>query len=134
MAIHIKGATIDSIIKDTGSSRTDFITSDRTLTLAGSITETSGTGAAGSLDIFLVGGAFGTGKGTLVGSVSVSDTGSWTFNLATSSNVDAQSLADGTYTIRLADPETQNTGLATQTLSIDTTGPDAPGSPRSTTT
>jgi VCBS repeat-containing protein len=126
MAIHIKGATIDSITEDTGSSRTDFITSDRTLTLAGSITETSGTGAAGSLDIFLVGGAFGTGKGTLVGSVSVSDTGSWTFNLATSSNVDAQSLADGTYTIRLADPETQNTSLATQTLSIDTTGPDAP--------
>ena len=126
MSIHIKGATIDSITDDTGSSGTDFITSDRTLTLAGSITETSGTGAAGSLDIFLVGGAFGTGKGTLVGSVSVSDTGSWTFNLATSSNVDAQSLADGTYTIRLADPETQNTSLATQTLSIDTTGPAAP--------
>jgi len=126
MAIHIKGATIDSITDDTGSSRSDFITSDRTLTLAGSITETSGTGAAGSLDILLVGGAFGTGKGTLVGSVSVSDTGSWTFNLATSSNVDAQSLADGTYTIRLADPEAENTSLATQTLSIDTTGPDAP--------
>ena len=114
MAIHVKGATIDSITTDTGSSGTDFITSDRTLTLAGSITKTNGNGAAGSLDIFLVGGAFGTGKGTLVGSLSVSGTGSWTFNLATSTNVNAQSLADGIYTIRLADNGAKNTSLATE--------------------
>ena len=125
MAIHVKGATIDAIITDTGSSSTDFITSDQTLTLTGSITQTNGKGAAGSLDIFLIGGAFGTGKGTLVGSVSVSGTGSWTFNLATSANVNAQSLADGTYTIRLADGP-GNTSLATQTLTIDTTAPAAP--------
>src|SRR5215472_13185965 len=120
MAIHVRGATIDSISADTGSSGVDFITSDRTPTLAGSVTRLSGSGAAGTLDIFLVGGTFGTGRGTLVGSVSVSKTGSWMFNLATSTDVDAQSLADGTYTIRVTDNSFQGRSLATQTLTIDT--------------
>lgn len=125
MAIHVRGATVDSISDDTGSSATDFVTSDRTLTLAGSITRTSGSGAAGTLNIFLAGGAFGTGRGTLVGSVSVSGNGSWTFNLATSTDVNAQSLADGTYTIRIADAS-RNISLATHALTIDTTVPAAP--------
>ncbi len=126
MAIHVRGATIDSITADTGSSATDFITSDRTLTLAGSITRTVGSGAAGTLNIFLVGGVFGTGRGTLVGSVSVSGTGSWTFNLAASTDINAQSLADGTYTIRLADSGFRSRSLTTQALAIDNTAPAAP--------
>jgi hypothetical protein len=126
MTIHIRGATIDSITADTGSSDTDFITSERTLTLSGSITRISGDGAAGTLNIFLVGGSFGTGRGTLVGRVSVSETGSWTYNLATSTNVDAQSLSDGTYTIRLADNGPRRFSLTTQTLTIDHTAPAAP--------
>jgi hypothetical protein len=126
MAIHVRGATIDSISADTGSSGIDFITSDRTPTLAGTVTRLTGSGAAGTLDIYLVGGTFGTGRGALVGSVSVSKTGSWTFNLATSTDVDAQSLADGTYTIRVTDNSFQGRSLATQTLTIDTTAPAAP--------
>ncbi len=125
MAVHVRGATIDSVGADSGSSESDFITADRTLTLAGTITRTSGNGAAATLDIFLVGGAFGAGKGTLVGSISVSGSGSWTFNLATSTNVDAQSLADGTYTIRLAG-NSSGRSLATRTLEIDGTAPAPP--------
>ena len=71
MALSIRTATVGSISSDTGTSSSDFVTSDTTLTVSGTVT-TSGSGAAATLNIYLVGGAFGTGNGTLVGSTRIS--------------------------------------------------------------
>src|SRR5712691_6792993 len=118
MTIHIDGATITSITTDTGASSSDFITNDTTLTISGSITSTNGSGGTDTLQIFLIGGAFGGGTGTQVGSVSISGTGAWSFDLTTSSNINAQSLADGTYTIRITNPGTHFTPV-THSLVVD---------------
>src|SRR4051794_21720191 len=124
MTITISSATITSITTDTGTSSTDFLTNDTTLILGGSITAASG-GGTGTLGIWLTGGAFGTG--TLVGSVSVSGTGAWSFDLTSSSNVNAQSLADGTYTITITNNNTSITpSLSTHSLTEDHTAPTAP--------
>jgi Tol biopolymer transport system component len=128
MALRIRNATIGSISADTGTSSTDFITDDTTLTLSGTVTTTGSEGTA-TLDIFLVGGAFGTGNGTLVGAVAISAGGAWTFNLTTSSVVAAQNLANGTYRIRLAAASAPSTTLASRTLVVDTTAPSAPSTP-----
>ena len=87
MAVKIKSATISSISTDTGASSTDFITDDPTLTISGQVNTTGGSGTD-TLDIFLVGGAFGAG--TLVGTVTVSASGNWSFDLTTSSVLAAQ--------------------------------------------
>jgi hypothetical protein len=122
MAVNIKSATIKSISGDTGTSSTDFVTDDPVQTISGTVNVT-GNGASDTLDVFLVGGAFGSGNGTLVGTVSVSASGNWSLNLATSSVLAARHLADGTYIIRLADVSRPSTTLASQTLIIDTTPP-----------
>jgi len=129
MAKSISAGSIASIAQDTGASNTDFVTDDPTLTLAGSAT-VAGNGNAATLGIWISGGSFGTGnggKGTLVGTVSLSGSGSWTFDLTTSGVVSARSLADGTYTIRISDGSSSGaTVRATQVLIEDTTAPQSP--------
>jgi VCBS repeat-containing protein len=121
VVLKIRTATVGSIADDTGSSSTDFMTLDNTLALSGQVT-TSGNGR-GTLDVFLVGGAFGTGNGTLVGTTTITGNGSWTYDLATSSNLAARTLADGTYTIRLADDLAPSRTIATHNFTIDTHAP-----------
>jgi hypothetical protein len=128
MAIKIKDATIGSISTDTGSSSTDFVTDDTGPSFSG-LVNTVGSGASDTLDIFLVGGVFGTGNGTLIGTVPISASGAWSFNLAASRVVAARTLTDGTYTIRLAEGGPPSKTLASQTLVIDTTAPSAPSTP-----
>src|SRR5262249_32319791 len=91
----------------------------------------NGTGSD-TLGIWLSGGVFGTangGKGTLVGTVSVSVSGTvtaqpWSFDLTTSSNVNAQSLADGTYTIHVTvGTSTGATDLTSNSFTEDHTAP-----------
>src|SRR6185295_7101213 len=97
MPITITGATLTSDSTDTGSSSTDFITSDRTLTFGGSITSKTGSGT-GTLGIWISGGSFGTangGKGTLIGSTSISGTGAWSFDFT------GTSIAEGSYTVHI---------------------------------
>jgi hypothetical protein len=129
MAIKIKDATIGSISTDTGSSSTDFVTDDTGPSFSG-LVNTVGSGASDTLDIFLVGGVFGTGNGTLIGTVPISASGAWSFNLAASRVVAARTLTDGTYTIRLAEGGPPSKTLASQSLVIDTTAPSAPSTPQ----
>jgi hypothetical protein len=114
----IKTASITTITADTGSFSTDFITADRTLTIGGDLTIQGGGG--GTLGIWLSGGSFGSGKGTLVGSVAIGGSGPWSFDLATS-------LPDGTYAIHITNgTSTGATDLASSSLIEDTSAP-APG-------
>src|SRR5215472_3748842 len=128
MPFKITSATIGSIKDDTGSSSTDFITNDPTLTLSGKV-GAAGSGGNDTLNVYLVGSSFGGGNGTLIGSVTISAAGAWSFNLASSSVVAARSLADGSYTIRLATASSPSKTLASHTLRIDTIAPNAPSIP-----
>src|SRR4051794_7321493 len=112
MVLKIRTATVGSITTDTGTSSGDFITDDNTLILAGQV-NVVGAGK-GTLDVFLVGGAFGTGNGTLVGTATISGNGSWSYDLASSNVAAARQLADGIYTIRLADAITPSKTIASQ--------------------
>jgi hypothetical protein len=119
----IIGANITSITTDSGNS-TDFITNDQTLTISG---DASISLVGSTLGIWLQGGAFATP--TLVGTVDM--TGllglvvPWSFDLTTSANVNAQSLADGTYTIIVADTLTPLLAFDTQVVTVDTAPPTA---------
>jgi hypothetical protein len=120
MAVGISAALI-SVNADSGDSSSDYITNDPTLTIAFSTNATT----TGTVGIWLTGGTFGTG--TLVGQVAITTTGSDThsFDLTTSSVVNAQSLADGNYTITLTNgTSTIGAMVAQHALTVDTTAPD----------
>ncbi len=129
MAKSISAASITSITQDTGASNPDYITDDQTLILGGSAT-LGGFGSNATLGIWISGGSFGTGnggRGTLVGTVSLSSSGTWTFDLTTSGVVSARSLADGTYTISITDGSNSNATVRdTQVVIEDTTAPAVP--------
>ena len=123
MAIHLKNGTIDSIGTDTGTSSSDFVTSDQTLIIHGNVS-TNGHGGSLTLGIWLSGGSFGVangGKGTLVGTVGgITASGLWSFNLTTSSVTAAQLLANGSYTIHLTNGTTIGASeLASRTIDVD---------------
>lgn len=122
----ITGASITGITSDTGSSGSDYNTSDKTLTISGTAAR-SGTGSD-ILYIYLSGGSFSGGTdGQLVGQVTLPQgQTTWSFDLTTSSVVGAQNLADGTYTIRVDNSATaSSTDFDTQTLVIDSAAPTA---------
>ncbi|MFO1059519.1 MAG: Ig-like domain-containing protein [Dongiaceae bacterium] len=123
----VTSATIGSISGDTGSSASDFVTADNTLAFAGSITGLSGIGS-GVLGLWISGGSFGAangGKGTLIGTTSVSAPGAWTIPAG------AAALPDGSYTLHVtAGTAGSAADLAARTLVIDTTAPtNVPGQP-----
>jgi Tol biopolymer transport system component len=128
MALRIRTATVDAIGTDTGASPSDFVTHDTTLTLAGTAA-TSGSGTPATLNIYLVGGGFGGGNGTLVGSVRMAAAGAWFYDLTQSGLPAARNLANGTYTIRLADAAAPATTLASRALIVDTLAPPPPSPP-----
>jgi hypothetical protein len=121
MAITINTAAVTSITTDTGSSTTDFITNDQTLTFGGSITPISGNDS-GTLGIWLSGGSFGTangGKGTLIGSITISVTGAWSFTYSSS-------IPEGSYIIHITNgTSTTASDLASHSLTEDQTLPTA---------
>ena len=123
----ITAATISSISTDSGSSSTDFVTNDQTLTLAGTANVSAGTGSA-TLGIWLTGGTFGAG--TLVGSISEGTPGNginWSFDFTTSGVANAQSLAAGTYSIVVTDGNVSIASpVASQSVTVDFTAPAAP--------
>lgn len=102
--------TIDSIITDTGSSATDFITSDTSLTLNGSL----GSGLA-------------SGE---VAQISVDNGATWT-TLSTSGTqwtyVDGRTLTDGSYVyqVRVVDAAGNIGPVVAKTVVIDTINPTA---------
>ena len=115
----IIGANITSITTDSGTAG-DFITNDRTLTIGGDANITL---VGSTLGIWIQGDAFATP--TLVGTVDMTFllglAVPWSFDLTTSTEVDAQSLADGTYTIIVADTLLPLTAFDTQTVTVDAT-------------
>ena len=115
----IIGANITSITTDSGTP-SDFITNDRSLTIGGDANVTL---VGSTLGIWIQGGAFATP--TLVGTVDMTFllglAVPWSFDLTTSAEVDAQSLADGTYTIIVADTLLPLTAFDTQTVTVDAT-------------
>jgi Ca2+-binding RTX toxin-like protein len=122
MSLHIDTATITTDTNDTGSSGTDWLTSDNQLVFGGDITAVHGSGTT-SLGIWISGGSFGAdngGKGTLLGSsTTFTGTGAWSFDASS-----LPALSDGTYTIHI----TEGTGtgasdLASHSLIVDTTAP-----------
>ena len=126
MSVHISTASIGSITSDNGNSSSDFITNDPTLVLNGSVTAT-GSGTPAKLGIWISGGGFGHGhggKGTLVGYATVDLSGTWTYDLTTSSVVNATSLSNGTYDFQITDGTSNNAAvLASQTVIEDTKAP-----------
>jgi hypothetical protein len=123
----IRSASVTALTTDTGLSGTDFITSDPTLVLSGVVVDTTGTS---TLNVWLSGGAFGTG--VRVGQISITTaTTTWSLDLTTSSVVAARNLTAGTYTITL----TKNSSsikkgvLSTKSFTVDTSAPAAPSAP-----
>jgi hypothetical protein len=123
MSITIDTASITTIATDTGNSSTDFITADKTLTIGGQILAVHG-GGGGTLGIWLSGGGFGNGQGTLFGSVAIGGVGPWSFDLATSAVTAAHSLTNGTYAIHITSGTSPGaTDLASSSLIEDTSAP-----------
>lgn len=123
----ITNVSLSSVTTDTGVSSSDLITQDRSLLLAGYVDDTAAT-----IGIWIAGGAFGFGnggKGTLVGTATGGGTTTWTFDLTTSGVVSAHELADGVYTVSLAEGTSAvATAISTHNIHIDNVAPafDAP--------
>jgi len=122
----VLSATIDAVSTDTGSNG-DFNTSDRTLTISGTMQLNA---LPSVLGIWLVGGPFG--EGTLVGTVStglLNLSTPWSFDLSTSSSTAARNIEEGNYTIVLTDnvlfPLPLLIPLDSQSLKVDLSAPTA---------
>ena len=129
MPISISSASLVFVFSDSGSSPTDYITNDPTLTLEIAVTAAQDTTDNSVLGIWLTGGAFSTG--TLVGQITETVAGGPVyelFDLTTSSVPAATSLAEGDYNI-IVTRGTTGVGtdvLAQHSLTVDTTPPGAP--------
>ena len=117
----LNSASVTSITSDTGSSATDFITTDPTLVLNGTVANKTSNNV---LNIWLSGGTFG--GGVRVGQINLAPSQTavpWSFDLATSSVLAARNLADGKFTITLNKSATRiKSGvLSARSLVVDTT-------------
>jgi hypothetical protein len=115
--LSVKKASLIGIATDTGTVG-DFITDDNTLVLSG----TDKDSGSSTLGIWISGGVYGSlngGKGTLIGTVTLSpgQTG-WSFDFS------GTKLADGTYTISLTDGTSSGgSSLSSQAITVDTLAP-----------
>ena len=131
MPAAVTAATLSSISPDTGSSSTDFDTSNTSaLVLSGTDTDSG----AVTMGVWLSGGAFSTlngGKGILLTSISLAKSQTtWTsssLNVASIVSAAGQTLTDGTYTISFTTgTSTSATTVGTShTVTFDTTAPTA---------
>lgn len=125
----ISSATITSITTDSGSSGSDYITNDTSVSVSG--TYTSSNGASGNtFGVWAVSGSNWYFLGQVVGAKSSTNV-AWSFTNTT------HFLAEGSYTLEIVQSTNQTdanpggTVITTHALTVDTTGPSLTGLPGS---